>query len=374
MKAKTIVGLMACAVLAPAFADTINNNNPTVEDWFSSGVASETISTSNASWGQSAPSLNTAKTAIEIDADVASPATLTPNSDAVTTASKKSDGLVTITSKAYLAPSAKADLPGASALGNAQVGFAVATETINDVATTSFYAYTKTSDGGVWTRLSASGVSPSAEVEDTDFTIVLDYRTSKVTFSVGATPVTLAAAEETVAGAIGATELAFVPVAAKLSDVAAIGSGTITSIDAKFENAVAVGKDGKAYGTIAEAYNTDGPGTVVAWDSTTGAAATGDDVYALNGLTKAVCMALNMPTDVATAKIALRPADATKKVANKITLATAVDPVQNVTVAFDVQDDGSDATFPADAIQIPLATGTYTVTPVVTAGVTAGND
>ena len=254
MKAKTIVGLMACAVLAPAFADTINNNNPTVEDWFSSGVASETISTSNASWGQSAPGLNTAKTAIEIDADVASPATLTPTADAVSTAGKESDGLVTITSKAYLAPSAKADLPTADALGNAQVGFAVATETVSEATITNFYAYTKTANGGVWTRLSR--VIPSAEVVDTDFTIVLDYRTCKVTFSVGATPVTLAVAEATDAGVAGATELAFVSGAAKLSDVAAIGSGTITSINAKYEKAVAVGKDGKAYGTIAEAYNT----------------------------------------------------------------------------------------------------------------------
>ena len=80
-------------------------------------------------------------------------------------------------------------------------------------------------------------------------------------------------------------------------------------------------------------------------------------------------MALNMPTDVASAKIALRPADAAKKVANKITLATAVDPVDNVTVTFAVTtQSGTEAgstSYPANAIELPLGTGTYTVTPTI---------
>lgn len=365
MKAKTIVGLMACAVLAPAFADTtpIDNNKPTTNDWFSTSAPASEIVVSGATWatGNSVtpPTVDTTAHVLVIDADTAKPATLTPTiADADT---KGSLGVVTIASRAYLAPSAIADLPQATALGAAQVGFAVATETGSETTTTNFYAYTKISDSGVWTKL--AGVPPPTTETDTEFTIVLNYNTSKVTFMVGSTPLTVA--EASAAGAVGATELNFTPADAMISDVAAIGSGTITSIDAKFEKAVAV-KGGTKYATIAEAYNSTETGDVVTWNSSTGEAETGDAAYAPNGLTKAVCMALNMPTDDATAKIALRPA--AKKVANKITLATAVDPVQNVTVAFDVQDDGSNETFPADAIQIPLATGTYTVTPVVTAG------
>lgn len=358
MKAKTIVGLMACAVLVPAFADTtpIDNNKPTTNDWFSTKVESSAVSVTNATWGAtSTPTVESGASVMVIDADVNSPATLTPTvADADT---KGSLGVVTIASKAYLAPSAKADLPDAAALGAAQVGFAVATES----ETTNFYAYTKTSTSGVWTKL--KDATPPSDESDTEFTIVLNYNTSNVTFMVGSTTLSVAVASD--AGAVDATELSFTPAAAMISDVAAIGSGTITSIDAKFEKAVAV-KGDKKYATIAEAYNSTETGDVVTWNSSTGEAETGDAAYAPNGLTKAVCMALNMPTDDATAKIALRPA--AMKVANKITLATAVDPVQNVTVAFDVQDDGSNETFPADAIQIPLATGTYTVTPVVTAG------
>ena len=356
------------------------DNKATTNDWFSTKVENSAVSATDATWAAtSAPTVESGASVMVIDADANSPATLTPNSDAVAEAVKKSDGLVTITSKAYLAPSAIADQPAAATLGNAQVGFAVFT-TSGETPTSNYYVYVRTGatddappvSTGEWIAVTGNNVTVPSGETDTEFKIVLDYRTNKASFFVKVSDAYVALSG-TQSGQ-STESFTFVPVTANLSDIAALGSGTITSIDAKFEEAVAVGKDNKPYGTIAEAYNTTGGGSVVAWDSTTGAAATGDDVYALNGLTKAVCMALNMPTDVATAKIALRPADATKKVANKITLATAVDPVQNVTVKFDVQNDGSESTFPADAIEIPLATGTYTVTPVVTAVVTAGND
>lgn len=368
MKAKTIVGLMACAVLAPAFADTtpIDNNKPTTNDWFSTRVESSAVSVTNATWGAtSTPTVESGASVMVIDADVNSPATLTPTiADADT---KGSLGVVTIASKAYLAPSAKADLPDAAALGAAQVGFAVATES----ETTSFYAYTKISDSGVWTKL--AGVPPPTTETDTEFTIVLNYNTSKVTFMVGSTPLTVA--EASAAGAVGATELNFTPAAAMISDVAAIGSGTITSIDAKFEKAVAVGKDGKAYGTIAEAYNTTGDGTVVAWDSTTGAPAAENSEanYADNGLTKPVCMALNLPTDNANAKLAFQPAATQPN--DGIAVATTVAPVTGVTVKFTVNKvtgtASTDTQYDYDSIKLPLGTGTYTIEPVVTA--TASN-
>lgn len=347
MKAKTIVGLMACAVLAPAFAD-IDNNKPTTNDWFRASVSGESVSVTGAAWNTTPAVEGSTTKVMVIDADVTSPATLTPTTADADT--KASCGVVTIASKAYLAPSAVADLPSATALGNAQVGFAVATES----ETASFYAYTKTSDNsGVWTKL--EGANPPSTETDTEFTIVLNYNTRKVTFMVGST--TLSAA-----GDSSATELSFTPAAAMVSDVAAIGSGTITSIDAKFENAVAVGKDGKAYGTIAQAYNTTGEGTVAVWDPENGVAY--KDQTTANGLGKAVCMALNIAPD---AKIALEPAAQT--VENKVVLKTAVAPVDGVTALFTVSTlSGTSAgvgSYTASNIQIPLGTGTYQVIPTV---------
>ncbi len=355
MKAKTIVGLMACAVLVPAFADTtpIDNSKPTTNNWFSTEVNNNAISVTGAVWGQtSAPTVESG--AMVIDADVGAPATLTPtNINSKTVADLASDGLVTITSSAYLAPSATNDLPNATALEPAQVGFAVAVDGDN---ATNYYGYVRTGVGtGTWFKL--TGVTPPNDENDTTFTIVLDYRSTdkKVSFVVDST---------TLADGNSATAFTFVPVNAKLSDVAAIGSGTITSINAKFEEAVAVGKDGKAYGTIAEAYNTTGSGTVVAWDSTTGAAATGEAVNAANGESKAVCMALNISTTDTDAVLTLKPASEEE---SNLVFETAVDPVANVTVTFNVKkgDTIVGSGYAPTAIKIPKEAGKYTVVPNV---------
>lgn len=353
MKAKTIVGLMACAVLAPAFAD-IDNNKPTTNDWFSASVSGESVYVTGATWNTTPAVEGSTTKVMVIDADVTSPATLTPTTADADT--KASCGVVTIASKACLAPSAVADLPSATALGNAQVGFAVATES----ETTSFYAYTKTSTSGVWTKL--QGANPPSTETDTEFTIVLNYNTSKVTFMVGSTPLSVAVASD--AGAVNATELSFTPAAAMISDVAAIGSGTITSIDAKFEKAVAV-VDNVRYGTIAEAYTAAGnSGTVAVWDPSTGGAA--DVQTAANGASKAVCMALNVSTTDANAVLTFVPTSETE---NTIVLETAVDPVDDVTVTFAVSKDGGVASgsYSANGISIPKKAGSYTIVPTVSA-------
>lgn len=352
MKAKTIVGLMACAVLAPAFAD-IDNNKATTNDWFSTSVSGESVSATGAEWNTTPAVEGSTTKVMVIDADVTAPATLTPTEAKATEATKKSDGLVTITSSAYLAPSATNDLPNATALGSAQVGFAVAVDGDN---ATNYYGYVRTGENvGTWFKL--TGATPPNGENDTTFTIVLDYRSTdkKVSFVVDST---------TLADGNSATAFTFVPVNAKLSDVAAIGSGTITSIDAKFEEAVAVGKDGKAYGTIAEAYNTTGGGSVVAWDSTTGAAATGDAANAANGASKAVCMALNVSTTDANAALAFEP---TSDTADSIILKTVVNPVDNVTVLFTVKegDTVKGSGYSASNIAIPKVAGVYTVVPTV---------
>lgn len=385
MKAKTIVGLMACAVLAPAFADTINNNpnnNASSTEWFSTSAPAEgtTIVETRAAWAANAskPTVGGETTKVlVIDADAGTPATLTP-SDA-TADGKASDGLVTITSKAYLAPSAKADLPTAAVLNNAQVGFAVATETA-----TSFYAYVRkapttenneTVQNGEWIAL--TGVNPPANEADTEFKIDIDYQNKKVSFSVKVNGAYVVLSGTPSGAQASTTSFNFVPVddtTAWLSDVAAIGSGTITSIDATYEKAVAVVNNVR-YGTIAEAYTAAGSsGTVAVWDPENGVAY--EDQTTVNGLGKAACIALGIAQD---GQLAFEPAAANKKVPGKITIATKVAPVDGVVAKFSVakqtgnENVDADAKYDSDAIPLPLGTGTYKIVPHVSA-VSQSND
>ena len=351
MKAKTIVGMMACAAFASAFADTINNNVATTNDqWFVGNVQSSALHADGAAWDNTAAKATVSGTKIEIDNDLSTALTLAPTTtNSKTAADLASDGLVILSATAYLTPSALADLPTLEALGDAQVGFAVAVD--NNV--TNYYAYTRNEDdngtvtNGTWTAL--TGVNPPVTETDTAFKIALDYQDSIAKFYVGDT-------------LLFTTN--FTPVAAKLSNVAAFGSGTITSISGAYENAVAVGKDGKVYGTIAQAYNAPGEDPVVAWDPSTGEAAKGAAVYAANGLEKAVCMALNIAPD---AKIALEPA--AQNVENKVVLKTAVAPVDGVTALFTVSTlsgtSAGEGSYTASNIQIPLGTGTYQIIPTV---------
>lgn len=359
MKAKTIVGLMACAVLVPAFAD-IDNNKPTTNDWFSTSVPESTIVASGAAWATEGsvtpPTVDATARVMVIDADTAKPATLTPTTtDSKTAADLASDGLVSITSVAYLAPSATNDLPTAEALAGAQVGFAVA---VNGESVTNYYGYVRTGENaGNWFAL--TGATPPVGEGNTTFTIVLDYRSTdkKVSFVVDSTT-----DSTTLADGNSATAFTFVPVNAKLSDVAAIGSGTITSIDAKYEKAVAAVNDVR-YGTIAEAYTAAGnSGTVAVWDPASGTAPSNQK--AANGLYKAACMALNIAED---AEIGLVPAQT--QVAGNICLATAVAPVDGVNVKFAVSKNNGTATgeFDADSIRITKESGsnTYKIVPTI---------
>ncbi len=366
MKAKTIVGLMACAVLVPAFAD-IDNNKATTNDWFSTSVSGESVSATGAEWNTTPAVEGSTTKVMVIDADVTSPATLTPTEAKATEATKKSDGLVTITSKAYLAPSAIADQPAAATLGNAQVGFAVFTTT-GETPTSSYYVYVRTGatqdaspvSTGEWIAVTGTNVTVPNGETDTEFKIVLDYRTNKASFFVKVSDAYVALSGTQ--SSQSTDSFTFVPVTANLSDIAALGSGTITSIDAKFEEAVAV-VDNVRYGTIAEAYTAAGnSGTVAVWDPANGAPYA--DQTTANGLGKAVCMALNIAPD---AKIALEPA--AQNVENKVVLKTAVAPVDGVTALFTVSTlsgtSAGEGSYTASNIQIPLGTGTYQVIPTV---------
>ena len=125
---------------------------------------------------------------------------------------------------------------------------------------------------------------------------------------------------------------------------------------------MAIGKDGNRYGSTVEAVNTTGGGEIQIIDPTTGSAAA--QQVAANGIQLWECDVLNVETN---ATITLEPA--TKGVAGKIALKLAVDPDPGVTVQFSVKQGDSTVggPYPADAIGIPVESGTYTIVPAITA-------
>ena len=372
MKAKTIVGLMACAVFASAFAD---NNNPynvatTNDAWFVGNVVSSAPAADGAAWARVTSADVDANNKIQIDADAASAVTLTPTvTSGMTAADRASDGLVIVTSSAYLTPSDKVDLPAPSTLTTAQVGFAVAVNS----NVTNYYAYVRKGETsgetpvaeGEWIAL--SGATPPDGETDTAFKIVLDYQacTAKFFVTVNNVDTILSGTPD---GGSSTDTFTFVPVtgSAKLTDVAAFGSGTITEIRGAYENAVAV-KNGVKYAKIADAYNATGNYAVEVWDPTTGDAAA--QQTAANGLSKAACVALGIPES---GKLPLEPA--AQNVSGKVVLKTSVDPVDGVTAKFTVSKIAGEAAedttkYNHDSIQLPLTEGQYQVIPEVS-GVT----
>lgn len=250
-----------------------------------------------------------------------------------------SDGIVKISATALLTPSSTNDFADVS--DQSKAGFAVG---IDDQDKTNFYGYAN----GVWHKL--SGTPGDGE---TTFSMIINYRDTNVCFYVGND--LLDDGETSIfnlaSGANG------------LNGINASGSGSITSVTGAYEVAVAIGKDNKRYGSTVEAVNTTGSGEIQFVDPTTGSAAV--QQVAANGIKLWECDVLNVEPD---ATVALEPA--TKGVAGKIALKLAVDPDPGVSVKFNVKQGDSTVAggpYDADAIGIPLTTGTYTIEPVITA-------
>lgn len=354
MKVQKIVGMMACAAFASAFADPINNNIATTNDWFTGAASGATLTITelgSAAWKTNTTAITESVEGVEVSAgriilsnDSDNPLKLVPADQ-----SALNDGLVTITSVATLTPNDVGDLYSAE-IDGAKVGLAVAI----DDNVTNYYGYAN----GAWTKLTNANPPDSG---DTTFKIVIDYRVPCAQFYVtqNATDVLLASNDTSV------TVFALASGTTQLSSIDCFGSGELASINAKYEKAVATAGDGKKYGTIAQAYNhTTSEQSVAVLDAD---GSVSESQTAANGLSKSVCMALNMAIDDPNVKIALQPAAIQN--AGKITLATAVDPVDGVTVSFTVETiSGTNAgseSYPADGIQIPQGTGTYRVVPTV---------
>ena len=337
MKAKTMLGLIACAgacVSLSAFANTTTN-------WFAVAASGTDATLTNVSTNKG---VEVAESKFAINTELDEPLVFTP--DASFAGTNRSDGVVTIAASVALTPSSVSDFAPSSA----KVGIAVGV----DGAATNYYGYA----GAGWKVLTGEAVSVP-DSGDTSFKLVLDYRNHTAQFYVGETLMTYNDTTPTNAPAFGTgTDT--------LLYVAASGSGSISTIDTDFEIAVAEYNNIK-YGSVAEALVAAGEDkNAVAVVDENGATETPG--VAGNGLQKWECAALGIAED---AQVGL--VKSTKQNAGNITLAVAGTTAEDgVTVKYKIKKDGElqGDEYDADNIQIPMgATGshTYEIVPVITA-------
>lgn len=343
MKAKTMLGLIACASACVSLSAFGNQTN----GWFGVTVANTTVTTIHVATNNVGEAQN-GKLVLE-DVDSSAPLTFTPSETAPT---NRNDGVFVIQAEAELTPNSASDLAGAVTEG-AKAGFAVGVD--NDA--TNFYGYAN----GAWTKL--LGAPVPAFGNNTNFKLVMNYRDNKIQFLVGDTILTSNDTE--------VTEFVLASGTTAPIGIDAYGTGSITSITGEYEVAVAAYGDNK-YGSIAEATAAAkeaspavDPTTVVKVvkaDGTTEVAG----APAANGLSKILCEALGLATDQSTANIAVAPAE-TDTAADMITLSVALPAgAEPGAVKFVVSDGTTTTDYEnASAIAIPLAPGTYTITPAL---------
>ena len=325
MKAKTMLGLIACASACVSLSAFGNETN----DWFDVTVVSGDIVPNHCSTNGAAVTVEGGKINLE-DASLG----INDFAEALT-----SDGIVKISATALLTPSSTNDFDVSD---SPKAGFAVGIDGQNE---TNFYGYASNS----WHKL--TGVTPGAG--ETSFSMILNYRDKVVSFYV----------DDVLLTSEGTLTLD----ADSLASISASGSGSITSVTGAYEVAVAAYGD-KKYGSIAEASSAvkaasaaDPTATVqvVNADGSTEDA----NAVAANGLRKIVCEALGLPMNDSTANIAVAPVatdDDSGNITLELTLSNVTEPDA---VGFVVS--GSDTKYDADGIKIPLTAGTYTITPVL---------
>ena len=347
MKAKTLMGMIACAsacVSLSAFGNTTNN-------WFKGYAANDALTsdTTNyrvaANWPETLPSGVTVEGAtIKLDNDATSALSVGPT--AATADTNLNDGLVAVTATAVLTPSDGATLETPT---GAAAGFTVGT----DSGVNYYYGYVSGVSNPGWVKMSTGPANAEAA---TTFTILLNYRDGKVQFKVGETILEAATGGATEFDIDNTTYTA-------LNSVAAYGSGELSSIEAKYEVATcAVGT--VKYGSLAEALEHNGSEANI-YDVT--ASGVSQSATAASGLPVAVCKALNIDVAATSANIPIAPA-ASDADDDNIVLAYSGTVADGVAVTFAVKKDGSQVgkAQPANAIKIPLTSGTgvYTIEPV----------
>ena len=216
MKAKKLMGVIACAGACVSLSALANTTN----GWFGVSVNDTAVNAGSCSVTTNSVAVTSTETAgkIVLDNDIESALTIAPTAGTAAL----SDGLVTITSTAVLTPSDASELGAVT--GGAQAGFAVAVAG-NE---TNFYGYASAGGTGgepTWVKFSTGPANPEA---DTTFTIAINYRDKKVSFYNGSTLLTDGTSSEF------SISNEFV----NLANVAAYGSGSISSVTSQYEVAV----------------------------------------------------------------------------------------------------------------------------------------
>ena len=336
MKAKKLMGVIACAGACVSLSALANTTN----GWFGVSVNDTTVNAGTCTVTTNSVPVTSTETAgkIVLDNDIESALTIAPAAETAAL----SDGLVTITSTAVLTPSDASELGAVT--GGAQAGFAVAVAG-NE---TNFYGYASAGGTGgepTWVKFSTGPANPEA---DTTFTIAINYRDKKVSFYNGATLLTNGTSSEF------SISNEFV----NLANVAAYGSGSISSVTSQYEVAVAA-YDGKKYGSGAEAVKAKGSGSGDIQDiDSNGSIA--EDPLAANGLYAWECDVLGVAKD---AKVPFKPA---ATVNGSITLQIASEIEEGIAATFKVSGDNGvnwSGSYPSGAIQIPQAQGKYLIKP-----------
>ena len=328
MKAKTMLGLIACASACVSLSAFGNETN----GWFGVKVENAEIVHPNCATNGAAVTIDGSAIKLEdaslgIDSFAAAPT---------------SDNIVKISATALLTPSSTSDF---DVSGSPKAGFAVGVDNLN---ATNFYGYASNS----WHKL--TGATPGAG--ETSFSMILNYRDKVVSFYVDDVLLT--------------SEDPLILDANSLAAISASGSGSITSVTGAYEVAVAAYGD-KKYGSIAEASDavkaaSADPTATVQVVNENGTLEPADAVAA-NGLREIVCKALGLPMNDSAANIAVAPA-ATDTDQNNITLAVNVAGAPEASaVKYEVKKNGvfdhySDS---AATVTIPLQAGNYTITPVL---------
>ena len=344
MKAEKVLGIAAC-VFACATGSVFAN---TTNSWF--GVAPNGTDIGLASVTTNGVAVTVDNGVIQLDNELETALTFTPT-DATPALS---DGLVTIMSSAVLTPSDASDLVP---VAGAHAGFAVAV----DGSYTNFYGYASAgSSSGDPKWIKFTNVLPvDPETTATAFTIALNYRDSKVSFYQGSTLLT---------DADSASAFNISNDFTRLNNVAAYGSGSISSITSQYEVAVAAvvssnGATTNKYGSAVEALRAQQAGdTVEDIVAATGEASSGP--LAQNGLYVWQCDVLGVEP---TAKVPFKPA---ATVNNHITLQVASEIEDGIQATFKVYTkDGDnwvegDAVYSSDQIELPTeASGKYQIKP-----------
>ena len=330
------MGMIACAGACVSLSAFGNNTNA----WFNAGVDGVNITLSGVSTNGVAVQVSEGK--IVLDNEKESALTFTP------VATNMSTGVSVIKATAELTPSDATSLD--TTLPEAKVGFAVG---IAGNAT-NYYGFAS----GEWFKL--DGVNPP-DSGNTEFQLILDYRSATAQFFVknsGSYQILYT----------NGTTTAFTFDKGSASDISGIdayGSGSISSLAGDFELAVAAYGDTK-YGSIAEAKTAAGENAEDIRGISPSGVVQDAGAKAANGMDYVVCEALGLDVESSTANIEVAPT-ATDSDAENITLAVNVaDAPEAGAVKYGVSN-GTTTKYYEDpaAIKIPLAAGTYTITPVL---------